>query len=196
MREYKKKDGSVSRILFPDSKAGVAVIPLPLILFPSGVKRPTRSSPIPIGNRSGRDHPLLFGLAPDGVCPHHTLTGGWSGLLPHLFTLTPTGCRGGIVSVALSLLPTSQPGRLRFPERPALWSPDFPPPRIIRRSDRPTHPSLPLYHFPSTHTQKPCVVQQKGRNVSPMLNTSRAFPECTLIFCFLPSIFARRDRSA
>src|SRR5215471_14306561 len=57
------------------------------------------------------------------------------GLLPHHFTLT--GAAGGVFSVALSF---GSP-RLGVTQRPALWSPDFPP--RPRRSGAVTCPPRP-----------------------------------------------------
>lgn len=56
------------------------------------------------------------------------------GLLPHHFTLTGLAA-GGVISVALSF---GSP-RLGVTQRPALWSPDFPPHLLDRRwSGHPT----------------------------------------------------------
>jgi len=57
-------------------------------------------------------------------------------------------CTGGLFSVALSV---AEPSRTRPPgvtRRVALRSPDFPPSRQNRDSDRPTYPPTPLYRIP------------------------------------------------
>ena len=71
--------------------------------------------------RTGRPCPLL-GLAPDGVCLAVPVARHAGELLPHRFTLTRGKASGGLLSVALS---TGRPA-WDFPQRPALWSPDFP----------------------------------------------------------------------
>src|SRR3954466_14480587 len=62
----------------------------------------------------------LFGLAPGGVCRARPVTRPAGELLPHRFTLTPParGRRGGLFSVALSLLGNPSGGR-------------YPPPRPV-----------------------------------------------------------------
>jgi len=86
----------------------------------------------------------LFGLAPGGGCQALPVTWQAGGLLPRLFTLTPSVKRGGLFSVALSLgLPP-----VAVSDLPALWCPDFPPPasagsgRPIPRGALPVRPSL------------------------------------------------------
>src|SRR5688572_14052190 len=91
-----------------------------------GLRLPGGSSSAP-GSSAGRLITEPVRLAPDGVWqpPCHHDAGG---LLPHLFTLTAgvsgeeTFAGGGLLSVPLSV------GfrRLGFPQRPALWCPDFP----------------------------------------------------------------------
>ena len=73
-------------------------------------------------------------------CPGDRSPGG--GLLPRLFTLTPTPVqahRGGIFSVTLSIDADFRPRPLRtFPQHAALWCSDFPlPPKRERPSARP-----------------------------------------------------------
>ena len=66
---------------------------------------------------------FLFGLAPGGVCLAADCCQPRGALLPHHFTLTGPES-GGMLSVALSV--GSRPPGITW--RPALWSPDFPPP--------------------------------------------------------------------
>src|SRR5207342_231398 len=81
---------------------------------PRRLERRTRS----LGGPPRRD---LLRLAPDGVWQAGRVTTAAGGLLPHRFTLTGRST-GGLLSVPLSV------GfrRLGFPQRPALWCPDFP----------------------------------------------------------------------
>jgi hypothetical protein len=74
----------------------------------------------PLSRRAGHPFPLL-GLAPDGVYLAAPVTRHAGELLPHRFTLTRE-TSGGLLSVALA---TGHPA-WDFPQRPALWSPDFP----------------------------------------------------------------------
>ena len=64
------------------------------------LQRPTR------GYGAGHSVPLLFGLAPDGVCQAPGVTAGTGELLPHRFTLIHVEALGldkdGLLSVALS----------------------------------------------------------------------------------------------
>src|SRR5947199_7254248 len=94
------------------------------------------SSGVP-GSSAGRVVGTCFTLHRTGFgqppCHHDA-----GGLLPHPFTLTAgvsgeSFAGGGLLSVPLSV------GfrRLGFPQRPALWCPDFP-----RRSDPPRSPVL------------------------------------------------------
>ena len=71
----------------------------------------------------------LFGLAPVGFTLPALLPARGA-LLPHHFTLTRRQ-RGGIFSVALSV--GSRPPGVTW--HPALWSPDFPPPRPPRKTE-------------------------------------------------------------
>src|SRR5712671_7049127 len=71
---------------------------------------------------------LLFGLAPGGVCLAGRSPGRRWALTPpfHPYltaTLRRSSRPGGVISVALSF---GSP-RLGVTQRPALWSPDFPP---------------------------------------------------------------------
>ena len=75
----------------------------------------------------------LFGLAPDGVCLCLRCYHQSGALLPRLFTLTSTCCRGGLFSVALSV---GSP-RPAVSGHPARWSSDFPLSRAWRNSGRP-----------------------------------------------------------
>jgi len=91
----------------------------------AGLKQPTRSARSHRGETKGGP-PLkrnLFGLAPGGGCQALPVARQAGGLLPRLFTLTPSQGRGGLFSVALSLgLPP-----VAVSDLPALWCPDFPP---------------------------------------------------------------------
>src|SRR5581483_4172773 len=77
-----------------------------MAVIPLGRPSLTGSSDLP-ESRTGRAvPPLLFGLAPPGVCPAAPAYSARGALLPHLFTLTPlaySAKRGGIFSVALSV---------------------------------------------------------------------------------------------
>ena len=66
---------------------------------------------------------FLFGLAPGGVYLATDCYQPRGALLPHHFTLTRR-LSGGMLSVALAV--GSRPPGVTW--RPALWSPDFPPP--------------------------------------------------------------------
>ena len=95
-----------------------------------GRQLPDGSSGVP-GSSAGRVDGTCFALHRTGFgeppCHH-----GAGGLLPHPFTLTGSVSPGGLLSVPLSI------GfrRLGFPQRPALWCPDFPraPPKRRPRS--------------------------------------------------------------
>ena len=74
---------------------------------------------------------FLFGLAPGGVYHAASCYQLRGALLPHHFTLT---CKaGGIFSVALSV--GSRPPGVTW--HPALWSPDFPPFRLMAKARLP-----------------------------------------------------------
>ena len=113
--------------------------------------RPTRR--YPLWGRAG--HPcLLLGLAPDGVYLAAPIARHAGELLPHRFTLTSTArgatlrpylepsSGGGLLSVALATARAAW----NFLQRPALWSPDFPRRRFLRKDAAVTRPA------PSTRT--------------------------------------------
>lgn len=83
-----------------------------------GVMLPCRSSDRPEG-KAGYPMPLLFDLAPSGVCQAAQLPVRWCALTA---PFQPYRKSGGSFSVALSLRSPS-PGVTRHP---ALWSSDFP----------------------------------------------------------------------
>ena len=116
----------VSRILYRPS----------LSLRPAAAIHLGRTSPfascgLPGGCPEGRaGHPcLLLGLAPDGVCRAAAVARDAGELLPHRFTLTRPR-PGGLFSVALS----ADRSAWDIPQRPALWSPDFPRPGVELRA--------------------------------------------------------------
>jgi hypothetical protein len=91
---------TVSRFLSPEGRRPFV---LRQALLPS-------SSDLPESLTERAAPPLLFGLAPHGVCPAGTDYSARGALLPHLFTLTRKRRRkakipGGIFSVALSVEP-------------------------------------------------------------------------------------------
>ncbi len=94
---------------------------------PRRLMRPTR------GSRGPRSNAPVFGLAPSGVYLASPVTRAAGELLPHRFTLAFASRRvRGLLSVALSVgVPP-----LGVTQRPALRSPDFPPARRTRASDR------------------------------------------------------------
>src|SRR5918999_3834157 len=100
---------------------------------------PSASCGLPGGAQGRAGHPCpLLGLAPDGVYRAAPVTRRAGELLPHRFTLTRPR-PGGLLSVALS---AGRPA-WDFPQRPALWSPDFPRPSRAAAA-RPA----PLPHYP------------------------------------------------
>jgi hypothetical protein len=86
------------------------------------------SSDLPESSDGPSGGALLFGLAPGGVYLASNVTIGAGELLPHPFTLTGETkvSPGGLLSVALSF---PSPG-LGVTQHLALWSSDFPLPRI------------------------------------------------------------------
>jgi len=126
---------------------------------------PLASCGLPGGCPEGRaGHPcLLLGLAPDGVCPAAPVTRRAGELLPHPFTLT-RGVSGGLLSVALS---AGRPA-WDFPQRPALWSPDFPRPGVPDRG----HPAGSLLTDPLSSVSR---IRRAARSSAP----SRGLPSTT-----------------
>ena len=120
-----KKSRTISRVLSA-RQARVTVIPL-------GAQLPAPSSNLPGRHGPGRP-PSLFGLAPDGVCRACRVTAASGGLLPHRFTLTPHAAGRFAFCGAVRGSPL-----LGVTQRPALWSPDFPP-----RARGPRRRSVPL----------------------------------------------------
>jgi len=95
-----------------------------------GLLSPASSSDLP-EDIAGRDIAFLFGLAPGGVYHATNCYQLRGALLPHHFTLT---CKaGGLFSAALSV--GSRPPGITW--HPALWSPDFPPFRLIAKARLP-----------------------------------------------------------
>ncbi len=96
-----------------------------------GPPSPAASCDLP-ESTAGHGIAFLFGLAPGGVYLATACYHVCGALLPHHFTLTGPGFStrtGGIFSVALSV--DSRPPGVTW--HPALWSPDFPPHRMMER---------------------------------------------------------------
>ncbi len=96
-----------------------------------GPPSPVASCDLP-ESAAGHGIAFLFGLAPGGVYLATACYHVCGALLPHHFTLTDPGLStrtGGIFSVALSV--DSRPPGVTW--HPALWSPDFPPHRVMER---------------------------------------------------------------
>ena len=137
----KVASGPISRILCHDAakRNGVAAAIIPL-----GRRLLDGSSGLPEGPNGPGSPPLLFGLAPRGVCRAPDVATGAVGSYPTFSPLPSAAaiedlpevsppadhrgrCAGGIFSVALSVAepsPARPPGVTR---RAALRSPDFPP---------------------------------------------------------------------
>ena len=126
----KVRSRSVSRILYALRRGG----------HPS--KRPTRRVP---ANRVDGPPSLLLGLAPSGVCRAAAITRCAGELLPHRFTLTRDALESRPRRSAFCGTFRGSP-RLGFPQRSALWSPDFPQPSCEGR-DHPTDSSPRLSHL-------------------------------------------------
>jgi len=120
-----------------------------------GAWSPKRSSNLP-RRRAGRAYAPLFDLAPGGVFPATPVT---SRAVRSYRTISPLPgrCRpGGIFSAALSV-GSRLPG---ITWHPALWSPDFPPPRLHGAAAvRPTLPAI-IQKFKSKRGEE----MQDGRN--------------------------------
>src|SRR6516162_6579016 len=123
--------GSISRILFPRETPGVTTILL-VPPLPAGSCDLTRGpvqegQPGPAIAHASAGKILLFGLAPDGVCPHLRLSPRWSELLPRRFTLTAAYSREGSKrrrSAFCGTFPRSLGAAVSG--HPVLRSPDFP----------------------------------------------------------------------
>jgi hypothetical protein len=125
-------------------------VPLRVAVIPLGPAFLPGSSDLPESRAERATPPLLFGLAPRGVCPAGLNYSSRGALLPHLFTLTP---RGGRYVFCGTFRET------RFERAPpavsrhaALWRPDFPPATQVMpgaASDCPSgKPSLSLSRVP------------------------------------------------
>jgi hypothetical protein len=127
-----------------------------------GCTSPYTSCGLP-GSDAGHIVGSLFGLAPGGVCRATPCYHACGALLPHPFTLTArrTGV-GGLLSAALSV-GSRLPG---VTWHPALWSPDFPPERVLRRARA-------AVWLTRTHRIRPCSVKTYPRSAPPCCNPIR-----------------------
>ena len=156
----------------PGSVSGIrACAHLPGMAIHLGRRLPAASSDLP-DDRPGRTAPgalrlapalsaILFGLAPDGVCPAVPVAGNAvSSYLAFSPLLSPSLRRdfSGMFSVALSV---ASP-RLAVSQHPVLWCPDFPPGRPARAG------------FPSGHPARfPIVRGVEDRKIRPVTTARR-----------------------
>ncbi len=115
---------------------------------------------------------FLFGLAPGGVYLAADCYQPRGALLPHHFTLTRR-LSGGMLSVALAV--GSRPPGVTW--RPALWSPDFPPP-----ASRDANGDCPADSN-----------SQPNEFLPPTQNTANPQSGCPLLSTSLPPLLSQND---